>query len=1141
MALIQWKQIDPQLRADGQLTGSLEISGSLVLNGAQFTGGGGSNQTLSLNGYELSISQGNTVTLPSSSAADTGSLITSASATDNIITFVKGDGSTFNITIDTGSAGGSTDISALNAFTSSIQSEVDSLTAATSSYITSADQLTGSLDTRYALSGSVGEGSTDITSLNAFTASYFIDSASFDSRITDLAITGSVIAPIAIGSIGFDQYGNYSVNYGTGCSITATSTGDYSVTLDTAQPNAEYAIMFNAAGYTDLTEIEITNQTTTGFDINGYDSQGNPRGQRIDFVVYGKDPLQSVRVSVSGSGGATDISALNAFTSSIQAEVDSLTAATSSYLTSLPSGVISGSDQLTGSLDNRYALIGSGGSADVSYNGDRVVSNTLLGDLYSNNFNPGTTGSIQDFLTAVFFPNTAPTFTNSSYFTIDEFIANGSSAGILTATDSENQSLTFAISPSYTANFVSVASNGTITLNRIPTVEDFNTDNRGDGTLAHPVQVQVTDTFNSTTTDTIYINVTANSAPVFRQTSAVGSIITSYTVNRNENASAGEVNRIYFTDVNGDNITITSGSDVNGHFSLVKYSNYVQINQTTSSLDYASVNTYNMSITASDEHYQAGQDNDAIVTIPITINVGDNQAPVVNNQTFIAISENSNAGDTAGTVTASDNEGDTLTFTNFTLTNLKLDSNTINIGTYGGTSLSDPHEDPFQMNSSGVVTRKAGVYINSDLINNYWYQVQVKDAYNTLSAPATIVIPISDDPAPSISTNGTFYIIESATIGNTVKTNSNGYSGTQARVTSNQAVTWTTTSNEIQINGSGYISLSANVSGSYSSGQTFTADITASNSFGTTTETTLTFYVTANLAPSIAITDLGLDTDTAISGSTIATIAISDQENDTPYNVVLTATGGTDINNFNIVSQNSASSSLHIQPTTALQAGDYNLTVTATDTFGKVGTSSITLTVTTAADYGKFYIYTSTRTASGTLNASNYNNLMGIAGTNSDTPPEITSLTADTSSPIYKFKTGELGNASITVGGGVLTRRALTSGSSPSSVLINLGTFDGDGTVAEQIIFVYPSGSDMSGVPTTIVESFGGSDSGDYVLNINDAGSFANTISGAKLNSLTLDTPYEGYSEWFILGRTGTNTASTYEARLTAESGSAPS
>jgi len=37
MALIQWKQIDPELGNDGQLTGSLSISGSIILNGVEIT------------------------------------------------------------------------------------------------------------------------------------------------------------------------------------------------------------------------------------------------------------------------------------------------------------------------------------------------------------------------------------------------------------------------------------------------------------------------------------------------------------------------------------------------------------------------------------------------------------------------------------------------------------------------------------------------------------------------------------------------------------------------------------------------------------------------------------------------------------------------------------------------------------------------------------------------------------------------------------------------------------------------------------------------------------------------------------------------------------------------------------------------
>lgn len=42
MALIQWKQINPQLLGNGQLTGSLEITGSIILNGVSLSAGSGS-------------------------------------------------------------------------------------------------------------------------------------------------------------------------------------------------------------------------------------------------------------------------------------------------------------------------------------------------------------------------------------------------------------------------------------------------------------------------------------------------------------------------------------------------------------------------------------------------------------------------------------------------------------------------------------------------------------------------------------------------------------------------------------------------------------------------------------------------------------------------------------------------------------------------------------------------------------------------------------------------------------------------------------------------------------------------------------------------------------------------------------------
>jgi hypothetical protein len=78
MALIKWKQLSKDLSTHANLTGSLKVTGSILLNGSAV----------------------------STAQASTGSLISTASATNNVITFTKGNNSTFNITVATGSGGG---------------------------------------------------------------------------------------------------------------------------------------------------------------------------------------------------------------------------------------------------------------------------------------------------------------------------------------------------------------------------------------------------------------------------------------------------------------------------------------------------------------------------------------------------------------------------------------------------------------------------------------------------------------------------------------------------------------------------------------------------------------------------------------------------------------------------------------------------------------------------------------------------------------------------------------------------------------------------------------------------------------------------------------------------------------------------
>ena len=817
-------------------------------------------------------------------------------------------------------------IDSLNIFTSSIQTEVDAISAQTSSYLTElpsglvSGSFSSSIDSRIdtektridnILSGANSDydqfveivdlvNSTDTTNDTAFANHY----TSSRQRLTSLETFTSSIDSTIKSKLDSDGVISGSAQ------ITAlgfvSSSGD----------NTPEGTISGSAQITAL-----------GFISESFSTDGTG-------IVSGS-VLRTLDGTGVLSGSKTDISSLNTFTSSIQTEVDGLSAATSSYLTELPSGVVSGSSQLTSSYDTRYALSGSGGGGDVSFNGNRIVSQDKLPEFFSASFNPGTSGTITDFLNAVFYPNSAPSITTGNQ-TIAEYTPSSTTIVTIAGTDPEGQTLTFGTASSYTDDLVRVASNGVLTLNALAESSSFNTDLVG-GVHGHTFTATATDTFNSTVEKDITVFVTPNSTPVFRETSTSGNIITSVTSNLNESSTDDTlVKRVYFTDANGDTITIHSSSVDNNHFDITKYSTYVDIRQNTGSLDYESQTTYEFSISASDEHYEAGQDSDSIATLPITVNVVDNATPTVNNQTLSSINENSSNGATIGTISAADSEGDTITFKNFELHQILLDGSNVSSGSYGGTSqLTDPHENPFQMSSSGVVTRKTGVYLNSDLINRYIYRVQVTDAYNTDSAVGLVTINIDDDTPATLSDNWSAgpYIIESSVSNGLVRVNSNGRTGTQADYGSNQSGTWSSSKPAISINSNGNLSIGLDISGSTTgSGDTLDSVITFTNTFGTTTTDNLSVSVTTNEAPTVSSTSTSnLNTNQATGSEEILSLSISDTESDSIPNSGLSFEG---YNTTYFTPSISTPSMKLLVNNTSVPAGTYSYTASLQDVHG---------------------------------------------------------------------------------------------------------------------------------------------------------------------------------------------------------------
>ena len=641
-------------------------------------------------------------------------------------------------------------------------------------------------------------------------------------------------------------------------------------------------------------------------------------------LVSGSSQLTSSydsRYALSGSGGGADLTSLNAFTSSANSSITALNAATSSYITSLPSDLISGSAQITalgfisesaaaspGTISGSAQIEALGfisssqtssmsvaTSSFIPFNGDRAVSNqNQPTGIRNTNFSAD---GLVDFITKVYFTNTPPSISTTG-FTIEEFLASGSSVGTVTATDAEFHSITFASQSSYSDDDFRIAAGGAVTLNTQSNASIMNTDNTP-GSGSYPFPIEATDEFGDTSTKTIYIRITPNTAPVIRETSTVGSILTGdYTQSLNENSAAGNKITLYTTDANaGDTITLQSSS-IPPEFKILRTeSTSFTLEQITSSLNYESKSFWDFTVTARDQHNIDGDDPNSFRTLPFRVQVVDNLTPTIEDQTAGTINEDSSDGtNVGGTLTFNDNEGDTVTFTNFVLKEANLDGGSNITGSLnaGGGSLTDPARDPFQCSAAGQVSRKTGVFLNSDIANRYIYQVTIGDAFNTPTDTGLITVNVSDDPVNTIGGDGTNYFnFNTARQNDTVK-RINASSSAAASISSSVSQDWV-----INAIPSGYVRFSqndstsytgttvsleidTNISGNLNPGATVALQVTASKtSFSTTQQfRDFTLNIQENLPYLVNFTNNSgnLNTNGARNGNLLTTISFTEQQ-----------------------------------------------------------------------------------------------------------------------------------------------------------------------------------------------------------------------------------------------------------------------
>jgi len=247
----------------------------------------------------------------------------------------------------------------------------------------------------------------------------------------------------------------------------------------------------------------------------------------------------------------------------------------------------------------------------------------------------------------------------------------------------------------------------------------------------------------------------------------------------------------------------------------------------------------------------------------------------------------------------------------------------------------------------------------------------------------------------------------------------------------------------------------------------------------------------------------------------MVSMSVSDDESDTPFSASLS---GSDLQ---LVYSNANSSSIGLHLTENATAREYFYSVTITDQFGKSQTySDRSFTVATSADYGKVYVYDVG------FNNSAYNTSVGISSQDGSTPPVATPYT-DSGFLDAIINDDVIGNSTFDYSYGgtrTATKLAEASGSNLHSVLRSMGSSgDISRSGAVHFVILFPSGSDMGGIPTSTTDSYGGSTVGQYVLEVGVNGSDidgVNTKQLSQLNQMTLGTEHSGYTKWFMVGST---------------------
>lgn len=298
-----------------------------------------------------------------------------------------------------------------------------------------------------------------------------------------------------------------------------------------------------------------------------------------------------------------------------------------------------------------------------------------------------------------------------------------------------------------------------------------------------------------------------------------------------------------------------------------------------------------------------------------------NQAPVMSSTTPVSIAESTVTGRAVSTISATDPEGDTLTYS-------------ILSGNTGNAFTINP--------STGAITTATA--LDYETTNSYTLTVAATDTVIN-RAITTQIVNVTDNSNPVISNTSSVSFVETVSIGTAVATIS-------ASDLENDTITYSITAGNVYPNEKFTINSSTGAITTIAefdyyvydaTRNIYTLTITASDSAGEIGTATQTVNITSNQAPVISDTSVVSILEDASIGTVVATISATDDEA-----ITFSITAGNTGNAFTINASTgviTTTATLDYETTTS-----YILTVAVTDTSGLISTITQTINVTDVVD-----------------------------------------------------------------------------------------------------------------------------------------------------------------------------------------------